>query len=277
MSKLTFGFSPCPNDTFIFDALYNNKIDLKGLEFDFILGDVEFLNRKAFANEIDVTKISYYSFAQLINTYQMMTSGGALGFNCGPLLVAAKPIDWTKPELLKVAIPGHNTTANLLCHLAYPDLTNKAEILFSEIEEGVLSGEFDLGLIIHESRFTYESKGLIKVSDLGEYWEKNTHSPIPLGGICISRTISPEIQSKVNSLIRQSVEYAFANPRDVMPFIKAHAQEMEESVMLSHIDLYVNKYSIDLGETGMKGVETFLSHLIDQDLIPPVSKPIFVD
>ena len=276
MSKLTFGFSPCPNDTFIFDALYNKKIDWQGLDFEFILGDVEYLNRMAFKHEIDITKISYYSFAQLIGQYQMMRSGGALGFNCGPLLVSKGPIDLTHKEDLRVAIPGTNTTANLLCTLAYPKLTNKKEVLFSEIESGVLNGDYDLGLIIHESRFTYEEKGLNKIADLGEFWEETTGSPIPLGGICVSRSIDAEVQKKVEGLIKKSVEYAFANRPLTMPFIQEHAQEMDPDVMNAHIDLYVNDFSVDLGKQGINGVEYFLNYLQERNIIPTINKPVFV-
>jgi 1,4-dihydroxy-6-naphthoate synthase len=276
MQKLTFGFSPCPNDTFIFDALYNKKIDWQGLDFEFVLGDVEYLNQLAFDNKIDITKISYYSFAQLADRYQMMRSGGALGFNCGPLLVSKGPVDMSEPETLKVAIPGKNTTANLLCTLAYPELKNKEEVIFSEIENGVLNGNYDLGLIIHESRFTYGVKRLTKIADLGEYWEETTHSPIPLGGICISRDLDHKIQLKVEQLIRESVEYAFENRTLTMPFIEQHAQEMDPQVMNAHIDLYVNEFSIDLGEQGMNGVNYFLNYLQERDIIPPVKKAVFV-
>jgi 1,4-dihydroxy-6-naphthoate synthase len=276
MQKLTFGFSPCPNDTFIFDALYNKKIDWQGLDFEFVLGDVEYLNQLAFDNKIDITKISYYSFAQLADRYQMMRSGGALGFNCGPLLVSKGPVDMSEPETLKVAIPGKNTTANLLCTLAYPELKNKEEVIFSEIENGVLNGNYDLGLIIHESRFTYGVKRLTKIADLGEYWEETTHSPIPLGGICISRDLDHKIQLKVEQLIRESVEYAFENRTLTMPFIEQHAQEMDPQVMNAHIDLYVNEFSIDLGEQGMSGVNYFLNYLQERDIIPPVKKAVFV-
>jgi 1,4-dihydroxy-6-naphthoate synthase len=274
--KLTFGFSPCPNDTFIFDALYNKKIDWQGLDFEFILGDVEYLNNLAFDNKINITKISYYSFAQLIGKYQMMRSGGALGFNCGPLLISNRPIDWSKPEKLKLAIPGKNTTANLLCTLAYPRLTNKEEVIFSEIESGVLDATYDLGLIIHESRFTYEAKGLTKIADLGEYWESTTQSPIPLGGICIQSNIDQPTKQKVEQLIRLSVEYAFANRSDTLPFIKAHSQEMDPKVMNAHIDLYVNDYSIDLGHDGISGVNTFLTHLVNKGFIKNFDQNVFI-
>lgn len=274
--KYTFGFSPCPNDTFIFDALYNNKIDTQGIEFEWVMADVEELNRLAFAGKIDITKISYYSFAQLLGQYEMMRSGGALGSNCGPLLISNKTLDWSDPSSLKVAIPGKNTTANLLLSLAYPYLTNKTEVLFSEIESGILNDAYDLGLIIHESRFTYEAKGLNKVADLGEYWENTTQSPIPLGGICIHNTIDQHTKTTIESLIHQSVVHAFKNEADTMPFIRQHSQEMEESVMKAHIGLYVNDYSIALGPIGERGVHTFLNHLQNREIIPPYQGKVFV-
>ncbi len=275
-NNLKLGFSPCPNDTFIFDALYHNKIDNEGLQFEWIIEDVEELNRRAFDQSIDITKISYYSFAQLIPYYQMMRSGGALGFNCGPLLVANKAINLDELVDPTIAIPGKNTTANLLCSLAFPTFTKKSEVLFSDIENHVLDGRYDLGLIIHESRFTYESKGLYKVLDLGEFWESTTHSPIPLGGICINRYFPTELKLKVERLIKKSVEYAFKHPEDSLPFTKTHAQEMDIEVMQKHISLYVNDYSIHLGDDGIQGVQSFLEHLTNKKIIPAFSDKIFV-
>ena len=275
-NTLKFGFSPCLNDTFIFDALFNKKIDTYGLDFEFIIEDVERLNSMAFNSDIAITKISYYSFAQLLGKFEMMRSGGALGFNCGPLLISRPGFDLSEKNNPIVGIPGINTTANLLCSLAYPGLENKKEMLFSDIENALLEGEIDLGLIIHESRFTYHQKGLMKVADLGEIWEKETYSPIPLGGICIHSSFDLATKLLVESLIRQSVEYAFENRDDVMPFVKSFAQEMEESVMNAHIELYVNDDSIALGDAGEKGVINFLSILEEKNIIPSYEGRIFV-
>lgn len=264
--KLSLGFSPCPNDTFIFYALVNQKIDWLGLHFDFVIEDVEYLNKAALAGELNITKMSYYAYSKLTHQYQMLSSGGALGSNCGPLLIA-KNKDIVISSDSKIAIPGLNTTANLLLGLAYPALKDKTEVLFSDIEDAVLDGSFDLGLIIHESRFTYEKKGLHKVIDLGEFWETETHSPIPLGGIAMKRTLSDEVKIKVNKLIHQSTAYAFQHREETMPFVKSYSQQLEDEVINAHIDLYVNDYTLDLGISGKKGVETFFRVLKEHGLV----------
>jgi 1,4-dihydroxy-6-naphthoate synthase len=231
---LTIGISPCPNDTFIFDAIYNHRLNTDGLQFEFKLMDVEQLNKEAARGSFDVTKLSYYAYTQLTNVYQMLRSGGALGHNCGPLLVAAMPGFVPGPQS-RIAIPGWHTTAHFLLTKAYPFLNNKKEVLFSEIEEGVLSGEFDAGLIIHESRFTYRDKGLFLVRDLGEFWEEETHTPIPLGGIVVKRSFPEEVKTAVNRLVAESVQYAFNHPEISLPFIMNHAQEMKKEVVDAHI------------------------------------------
>jgi 1,4-dihydroxy-6-naphthoate synthase len=251
---LSLGFSPCPNDCFIFDALVHNKIDTEGIEFATEFGDVETLNQKALRGELDVTKLSFHAYAYVLNKYILLRAGSALGFNCGPLLVSSSELGERRIEDLKVAIPGKLTTANFLLSLAYPELKNKIEFVFSDIEEAVLTGKVDAGLLIHENRFTYEQKGLKKIIDLGEYWDSLIHAPIPLGGIVIKRDLDLKIQQKVNRLIRKSVEFAFANPESSQAYVKAHAQEMSEEVMKKHIALYVNKFSIDLGEEGMNAI-----------------------
>lgn len=255
MNKLTIGFSPCPNDCFIFDAMIHGKVDTEGLSFEPVMEDVESLNQKAFKGQLDITKLSYHAFAYLRDTYQLLNSGSALGNNCGPLLIAKTKIDLTQIENLKIAIPGKYTTANFLLSLAFPNAQKKIEMVFSAIEDAVMSGKTDLGLIIHENRFTYEQKGLKKVIDLGEWWEQETRLPIPLGGIVIKKTLPQELIAKVDRVIRRSVEYAFADPKSSLPFVKKHAQEMSEEVMYKHIDLYVNDYSVDLGEKGKKAVD----------------------
>ncbi|MBU0695904.1 MAG: 1,4-dihydroxy-6-naphthoate synthase [Bacteroidetes bacterium] len=265
--KLTLGFSPCPNDTFIFDALIHHKIDTEGLEFEVVFDDVETLNKKAFKAELDVTKLSYHAFAYALKDYVLLDAGSALGFGVGPMLICKVPHDLNDPNL-RVGIPGKYTTANFLLSLAYPHLKNKKEMVFSDIEQKLINNEIDVGLIIHENRFTYQNKGLIKVKDLGEYWEETTDCAIPLGGIVIKRSLSDEIKQKVNQLIRKSVEFAFENPKSALPFIKQYAQEMEESVMYQHIDLYVNKYSVNLGDEGKKAIKTMFNQAFDKKIIP---------
>ena len=251
--KLTLGFSPCPNDTFIFDALVHHKIDTEGLEFDVVFADVEQLNVWALEGKLDITKLSFNAFTHCVHDYALLDSGSALGRNCGPLLIK-KPTTTLTSES-KIAIPGKYTTANMLLGIAYPEYQNKVEMLFSEIEDEVINGSVDVGLIIHENRFTYQEKGLEKVRDLGEFWEKETGLPIPLGGIVINRNLPFEIQKKFERVLRKSVEYAFENRESSSEFVIVHAQEMETEVIDAHINLYVNEFSISLGEVGRRAVE----------------------
>jgi 1,4-dihydroxy-6-naphthoate synthase len=281
--KLTLGFSPCPNDTFIFDALIHNKIDTEGLSFDVSFDDVETLNQKAMRGELDITKLSFHAFAYVVKKYVLLNAGSALGFGVGPLLICKKEsFEQIESQLktenceLKVGIPGKYTTANFLLGVAYPQLIDKKEMVFSEIEDALLNEEIDLGLIIHENRFTYQDKDLHKVVDLGGYWEELTGCAIPLGGIVINRNLDLEIQQKVNRLVRKSVEFAFANPKSAVDFIKQHAQEMDEAVMFKHIELYVNKYSIDLGEEGRKAIDTLFEMATKSKVIPSFDSNLYV-
>ena len=276
--KLTIGYSPCPNDCFIFDALIHGKIDTEGLQFEVLLEDVETLNKKALKGELDITKLSYHAFAYVLENYILLRSGSALGFNCGPLLI--QDARRTMKDLnsnSKIAIPGKLTTANLLLSIAYPNLTNKVEYLFSDIENAVLSGEVDAGLIIHENRFTYQDRGLKKIMDLGEFWDSLIHAPIPLGGIVIKRNLSNDLQQKVNRLIKKSVGYAFENPESSMAYVKEHAQEMSEEVMKKHIALYVNNFSIDLGETGINAVQLLFNKAKELNLFKFNNEKIVID
>jgi len=274
--KLSLGFSPCPNDTFIFDAMIHGKIDTEGLTFDLILGDVEELNQRAFRGDLDITKLSFHAFAHLLDTYCLLDSGSALGRNCGPLLIAKQPLNKSTIEAGKIAIPGKYTTANFLLNLAYPLAQNKQEILFSEIESAVLEEKVDAGLIIHENRFTYQDRGLVKLLDLGEFWESTTGMPIPLGGIVAQRKLDREILETVNRVLRRSVAYAFANPKSALPYIRQHAQEMDEEVMYAHIDLYVNSYSLDLAREGKEAVRFLFEKAVSLGQIPSPKKAIFL-
>ncbi|HWS00290.1 MAG TPA: 1,4-dihydroxy-6-naphthoate synthase [Prolixibacteraceae bacterium] len=268
--NLSLGFSTCPNDTFIFDAMVNGRIDTEGVRFKLHLADVEELNRMAFNSSIDITKVSYHAFAYLSENYQLLTSGSALGYGNGPLLISRHKIYPDELRDLKIAIPGKYTTANLLLSLAYPHLKNKTEYLFSDIEEVVRSGEADAGVIIHENRFTYQSKGLKKIVDLGEYWEQQNGLPIPLGGIIVRRSLPQEIRLTINRVLRRSVEYAFQNPDDSLPFVRKNAQSMDETVMRKHIQLYVNDFSLDLGPKGMEAITTLYGKSIEKGLFPPL-------
>ena len=276
--KLTLAFSPCPNDCFMFDAIVNNRIDVEGLEFDVRLADVEALNKAAFAREVDVTKLSYHAYAYCAANYVLLDAGSALGRNCGPLLISKRtiaPAD-AASGTLRIAIPGRYTTANFLLSLALPAARDKTEVLFSEIEGAVLDGRFDAGLIIHENRFTYAAKGLKKIVDLGEFWEAETGSPIPLGGIVVRRALPEPIKQRVNRVVRRSVEYAFAHRTASLPFVREHAQEMSDEVMYQHIDLYVNEYSIDLGSEGRRAVELLFDRARLAGVIAPLDHPLFL-
>ncbi len=281
--KLTLGYSPCPNDTFIFDAMVHGRIDTEGLEFAVHLADVEELNRLAFAGDLDVTKLSYHAFGYLTETYALLNAGSALGRGVGPLLVTADPelaagfrarpqvpaaYTAAMPDGASIAIPGKFTTANYLLGLALPEQTNKTEVLFSEIEARVLSGEFTAGLLIHENRFTYHERGLHKLLDLGEFWESATGYAIPLGGIVIKRTLPEALQRTFDRVLARSVQYAFDHPEASAAYVAAHAQEMEAAVRRQHIDLYVNEHSLDLGPEGRAAVLGFLAQGRERGVIP---------
>jgi 1,4-dihydroxy-6-naphthoate synthase len=276
--KLSLGASPCPNDCFIIDAIVHRRIDLEGLEFDVRLDDVEALNRAAFAGELDVTKLSYHAFAFCADRYVALNAGSALGRNCGPLLISKRQIepDQVAAGSVTIAIPGRYTTANFLLGFAFPAATNTHEMVFSDIEAAVLAGKVDTGVIIHENRFTYEAKGLLKIIDLGEHWEQQTGYPIPLGGIVARRTLPADVIVRLDRIFRRSVEFAFANPDASLPFVREHAQEMSEEVMYQHIRLYVNVYSIDLGADGRRAVAVLFDRVAESGAIPPVTAPLFV-
>ncbi|MEJ5055365.1 1,4-dihydroxy-6-naphthoate synthase [Sphingobacterium sp. MYb382] len=288
--KLTLGFSPCPNDTFIFDALIHHKIETEGLEFEVSYEDVETLNNKAFNGDLDITKLSYHAFAYAAKDYELLDAGSALGFGVGPLLITkdAKMAEQLQALLrdgvalpdvlagLRVGIPGKFTTANFLLGLAFPQLQNKEELIFSDIESSLLEGRIDLGLIIHENRFTYAQKGLHKVVDLGDYWEGKTGFPIPLGGIVVKRTLDPALKLQLNRLVAESVRFAFANPKSGLAYIKEHAQEMEEEVVYKHIELYVNAYSENLGDEGRKAIQYLFDQAKELNIVPTSTEKIFL-
>jgi len=259
MNKLTLAFSPCPNDTFIFDAMVHHKIDTEGLEFDYSMTDVEELNKMAFAKSIDVTKISFHAFVYLTKDYILLESGSALGNNVGPVLIAKKNYSPKALQDLKIAIPGEYTTANLLLKILFPPLQNKTSMLFSDIEDAVLSEKVDAGLIIHENRFTYKARGLHKIVDLGELWMEKTGVPIPLGGIIASKDLSPDTIKKLNRVLKKSILFAMNNSESCMEFIKKNSNEMQAEVIKQHIGLYVNDFTVELGEEGHKAVEKLIT------------------
>jgi 1,4-dihydroxy-6-naphthoate synthase len=276
--KLSLGFSPCPNDCFMFDAIVNDRVDTEGLEFAVHLADIEALNDAALAGLAQITKLSYHAYAHCLDRYVLLDAGSALGRNCGPLLISKRALsaEDVAGGGLRIAIPGRYTTANFLLGLAFPGALDKTDVLFSGIESAVLRGDFDAGVIIHENRFTYEAKGLRKIVDLGELWESQTGAPIPLGGIVVSRLIPDEVKARVNRVLRRSVEHAFAHRSDSLPFVRAHAQEMSEEVMYKHIDLYVNEYSIDLAAEGRRAVALLFEKARAIGIVPALEQELFL-
>jgi len=274
--KLTLGFSPCPNDTFIFDAMVHGRIDTEGLEFDYFLADVELLNRKALASEVDITKISYHAYAYAAQNYLILDSGSALGHRNGPLLISKHRISIDELTNMRIAIPGKYTTANLLFSIAWPDVVNKTEYLFSKIEDALLKDEVDAGLIIHETRFTYFRKGLHKLADMGEYWENLTDLPIPLGAIVINRNLPENIAQKVNRIVRRSLEYAYKDSFASYDFVSGNAREMDSTVMNNHIKLFVNEFSLNLGKKGREAIIELFRIGRDREVLPSLPERIFL-
>jgi 1,4-dihydroxy-6-naphthoate synthase len=275
MSALTLGYSPCPNDTFIFYGLVHGQIE-GSPEFREVLEDIETLNRLAVDAQLDTTKISFHAFAHLRDRYCLLHSGGALGRGCGPLVIAKEPLSPADLSSKRVAIPGELTTAALLLRLHSPGLTDFVVKPFHEIMPACASGEVDAGVIIHESRFTYPEYGLNKVIDLGEWWEASTGHPIPLGGILARRDLGQEMIDRIDQSLKASVEFAYANPDVVKPYIREHAQEMDEAVMQQHIDLYVNQHSIDYGADGEAAIGDLLDRAVASGIVPASELPLFV-
>ena len=276
MKTLSLGYSPCPNDTFIFYALVHGKIKTEDLNFKEILLDVETLNQMALKGELDITKVSYNAFGNLRDDYCLLRSGGALGRGCGPLVVASKECEMKDLKGKTIAIPGELTTAYLLLQLYEPDFRSNVKVMpFHEIMGAVKEGKVDAGLIIHEGRFTYPSYGLKKIIDLGEWWKKETGLPIPLGCIIAKRSLGIDVISKVERLIMESVLYAISRRDEPVKYIKEHSQELDDSVIAEHINLYVNDYSIDIGDEGIRAVRKLLDMAEEKGIIKKSSVPIF--
>ena len=274
--KLTLGFSPCPNDTFIFEAMVHGRVDTEGLEFNWFLADVEELNRRALEGTVDITKMSYHAYARAAAGYLILDSGSALGRSNGPLVVSRRPISPGELDNALIAIPGLYTTANLLFSIFWPGATRKREYLFSDIPEAVLSGEADAGLIIHETRFTYRAMGLGLVADTGTMWEEMTGLPVPLGGIVVNRSLDPEVAAKVSRTIRRSIGYARTSPRESAAFIRRHARETEEEIAREHIKLYVNDFSLSLGEEGRQAIRKLFAVAHEKGVIESLPERIFL-
>lgn len=280
MKSVSLGYSPCPNDTFIFYALIHGKIATGGLSFNEVLLDVETLNRKALNEELDITKTSYAAYGRLRANYTLLRAGGALGRGCGPLVVAKHDYVMADLHNKRIAVPGKLTTAYLLLQLFDSSFrlhpASFIEMPFHQIMDAVANEEVDAGLIIHESRFTYPSYGLKQILDLGEWWEKDTGLPIPLGCIIARRSLGDTLNMKIDHTIRQSVEYAFSRRTEPLTYIKQHSQELSDDVINKHIDLYVNNFSIDIGREGERAVSELILRAEDAGVIPRSGKNILI-
>jgi 1,4-dihydroxy-6-naphthoate synthase len=256
--NLSFGFSPCPNDTFAFDALVHGRT---AAPFTAVpaLHDIEELNALAREGRYELTKLSIGALAGVRDRYTLLRSGGALGHGVGPLVVARERASLAEAAPGRFAIPGMDTTAYLLLRLAAPELREVVELRYDEILEAVASGAVDAGLIIHESRFTYAEHGLVEVADLGAWWESETGMPVPLAGICARADLDAGLRGEVEDAIRRSVEHAFAHPADSLEYVRANSQELSDEVCRQHIDLYVNEFTRDLGDDGMAAIDALLA------------------
>jgi 1,4-dihydroxy-6-naphthoate synthase len=273
---LSIGYSPCPNDTFIFYALVHGMLKDKGFELaPEVLADVETLNYWALEGKLDITKLSFHALGHVLDDYVLLSSGAALGRGCGPLLVVGEsPIK--EPAEMTVAIPGRYTTAAMLLRLYEPQYSRTQIMPFEQIMPAVEAGVVDAGVIIHESRFTYQNYGLHLVRDLGDWWEEETGYPIPLGGIAARRSLGMERVKQIEAAIGQSVQWAFTNPDQCRAYIKQHAQELDEDVIENHVRLYVNNYSLDLGEDGRETVRFFLQIARQEGFLPESEEDIFL-
>jgi 1,4-dihydroxy-6-naphthoate synthase len=261
MRELTFGHSPCPNDTFAFHALTHGLVEIPGAPFRVtpVLLDIEELNRRAHDGAFHLTKLSVGAFAGVGRRYRLLRSGAALGHGVGPLVVARAPIALADAVRGRVAIPGRETTAYRLLRLAAPGLGDVIEMRYDQILQAVSRGDVDAGLIIHESRFTYADHGLVKVSDLGDWWERETHLPVPLAGISARADLDADTMAAAERAIRASVQYAFDHPAASRAYVRAHAQEMSDEVCDQHIKLYVNDLSLDIGDDGLRAIERLVA------------------
>lgn len=275
MRILSLGYSPCPNDTFIFYGLIHGKVPCPEVSFREQLEDVETLNQLALNNQLDLTKISYHAFGHLRHQYVLLRSGGALGRGCGPLVVAKQQISMQQLRGKKIAVPGQLTTANLLLQLYGEGYDNLLILPFDRIMSAVVEGQASAGVIIHESRFTYQQYGLQQVIDLGQWWEEDSDCPIPLGGILAKRSLGTEVINKIDTALQQSIKYAYAHPAEPQNYIHQHAQELDDEVIRSHIGLYVNDFSLDLGNEGVEAVTMLLHRAEERGLIPTCNLPLF--
>lgn len=274
--KFKLAFSTCPNDTFMFEAIVNKRVDTLNYDFELTLADIDVLNKLTSNNEADIAKISFNNYPLISKNYQLLRSGSAIGFGNGPMIISKHKIELNELKYKKIAIPGENTTANLLLKRLFPDIRTKKVYLFSDIERAILENEVDAGLIIHETRFTYKQRGLQQIADLGHEWEKQTGLPLPLGGIVIRRDLSEKVKTDIQQIMQESVKYATNNPEMSMPYVKRHAQEISDEVVNQHIDLYVNSKSIRIDSESERAINELLS-LSAKFYNVILNKPIFID
>lgn len=276
MNKLLLSISPCPNDTFMFDAWVNKRLSSLYPDIDLHFDDIKSLNESAMRGEPDITKLSLFAAGKVNKEYEILTSGAALGYKNGPLIISKKKIYPDELPFVNFAIPGENTTANLLLQLFYKPTKSCKEYFFYQIEDAILYNEVDAGVIIHETRFTYQNKGLQKIVDLGEIWEEKTKLPLPLGVIAVKRSLPEEIKKSIHRTIKESILFAIGNPDASLDFIYSHAQETEKEVVQKHIDLYVNEFSIDLGNKGKQAISKLLEEAIKLKMLEPLTSPLFI-
>lgn len=274
---LTVGYSPCPNDTFLFHALVHGLVGDPKVRWEPHLHDVETLNEMALHGKLPVTKLSFHGYAHCWERYQLLRAGSALGFGCGPLLITRPGLEATPPEAMRIAVPGRLTTAHFLLMLAYPDAKDKHFMVFSDIERAVLDGRVDAGVIIHENRFTYAEKGLALIRDLGAWWESHTGAPIPLGGIAVRRDLDEDLKRSIGRDLAASVRYAWSQPTASADYVACHAQEMDTEVMHQHIALYVNTFTEDIGTLGQAAVERMYQEAFSKGLLSSLPQDIFTD
>ena len=267
MTPLPLFFSPCPNDTFCFHAMVHHIVDTEGMRFEAYMEDIEQLNHRAKHSDPPLCKVSYQLLPQIAHRYRMLTCGSALGFGNGPLLVAREPLPAITAQT-RIAIPGVETTANFLLKFAYPQAVNTQALLFSQIADAILQNRFDAGVLIHEGRFVYAQQGLHLIADLGACWESSTGLPIPLGGIAVSRKLPNEEQQKLARILRRSIGHALAHPSDSQEYVFNHARELEPAVIRSHIELFVNNHTLDLGEKGQMAVIALCKLIASQQSAP---------
>ncbi len=274
MTRIHLGISTCPNDTFAFHGLMTRSVDWRGLEFDVELIDIQQLNDRLFAGEFDVAKTSFHAALMLSQDMVVLPSGSALGFGVGPLLLSARagmiPNDASQITLC----PGQHTTATLLFRLFYPKTTQVRHVVFSDIMPELKAGRADFGVCIHEGRFTWQNEGLGLVEDLGTRWESETSCPLPLGGIMARRKLGPDVLQNVQAVIHDSLTLALKNPDFAMPTMRKYAQEFDDTVLMKHVDLYVNDWTVDLGSVGSNALRELGRRAQSVGLVPEGVEPL---